>query len=127
MDFNKLELIGLAFLSGVNIAEEVKRLEDEEQNELESIKSPECGECGEHKVEETKFEVGNTVKLIELGTATQGFEVGDICTITRHYNCMDINSPDDVEFEIYKKEDLGFTCGYVNAYQIEKINESEEN
>ena len=124
MDFNNLELIGLAFLSGVNIAEEVERLEDEEQDKLEYEKCrgiPESEIYGEHKIEEkeTHFEVGDKVKVIDIGTSMMGFGIGDICTITKVY---DTKTP---EYEILRDKDNS-TYGYAEKEKIIKVNESED-
>lgn len=124
MDFNKLELIGLAFLSGVNIAEEVERLEDEEQDKLECEECQVIHEsemCEEHKIgeKETHFEVGDKVKVIDIGTSMMGFELGDICTITGVCDAV------SHEYEIIRDED-NETYGYAEEDKIIKVNESED-
>ncbi len=48
-----------------------------------------------------EFKEGDKVKLIEEGPATHGFEVGDVCVITKKFDSVNKEAK-DYEFEISK-------------------------
>ena len=120
MGFNQLETIGIAFLSGLRVAELAEEVKAEKESDLEENKCKKCKKCGEHKAErkECKFKIGDKVKVIEVGTAMMGFKVGDTCTVSKIYDST------AHEYEIRNDEEI---YGYANENQIDRINESEDN
>lgn len=116
MEFNQLETLGLAFLSGLRVAELVEETKTEEK--ASSKKQDERAPVIE-ETEKDVFKEGDKVKLIKLGIATLGFNVGDLCKITRVFNGT---GGCGCDFEIYN----GTVHGFVYAKQIEKIKEGEK-
>ena len=73
------------------------------------------GETEQKEVEDIEFKVGDKVKLVKLNDCTNGFELGDICTIT------DLNSNGGYHIAI----DNRISLGYVDEEHIEKIKEEK--
>jgi len=69
----------------------------------------------EEEQEDTELKVGDKVKLVKLNECTNGFELGDICTITN----LTATGIHDIEI------DNGITLGYVNKEDINKIKEEK--
>ena len=78
-------------------------------NEMIAADEEHSGETEE--VEDTEFKVGDKVKLVKLNDCTNGFNIGDICTIT---------SLSEISM-YYIEIDNGISKGYVNEENIKKL------
>lgn len=73
MDFNTLEIIGLAFLAGLNIAEITENVMDEEETEKAGCEGKHC----KFEQEDIKAKAEDKIEKVEIKKVTQE-EMGKI-------------------------------------------------
>lgn len=99
---------------GDKISETIDTIIDNVNNMFTSNEEH-SGETEQEEVEDIEFKVGDKVKLVKHTDCTNGFQLGDICTIS------DLNVIGRHDIEI----DNGIDLGYVDEEHIEKIKEEK--
>lgn len=74
MDFNTLEIIGLAFLAGLNIAEIAEDIMDEEETEETKCEGKHC----KTEQEENKIKIEDKIGKIEVHKITSKKELEEL-------------------------------------------------